>query len=250
MNDKIEQIIDKSERGLVELKTACDNMVNGQFISIDGYVQDILMIIAKSQILQDTVKKSMQGFDFKSVLRKSIVKTGHITRLILPSVRTTQIAFAVHLFYAFDTKQINVSNFLKKYFYSDFGITASYASFVKSIVAPFEKGMLGEHLSAKSGKYEHVDDIRLTEMQVKNILMSLYDFRKAVKAESGLYDQDKAEILTYIDFMGNEVNTGRYSSVSGAFSSLRNISCSMRLSSNYFENEIKIEQVLNENGCK
>lgn len=248
MTSELKNYLTDSDEAVFSFLAACDDMSNTKFVMAERKIKELLMLIAASTTLHVIVAHACRGFDFKSSFTNARVKTGQVISLLTPSEREEQIAFAVNLLYAFDSEVVKFSEFLEEYYFTGNGVAFAFTSFVRNVILPLRKSVESAFIEMKSGKRPFIDDIRLSDSQLNVIYTVLAELRHYVTLEPAITPIEQGELLTYIDGIGNSLNSGRYTPVRGMFTALRNVSTTLYLSRSYFEREATVDAILSENG--
>ncbi|MBQ7227127.1 MAG: hypothetical protein IJX05_01850 [Clostridia bacterium] len=140
----ISKYIDYGDAPIVEFYRVCEEMPNVKFILAERKISELLMIIATSSKLQDVIARAVKGFNFRSALTNARIRTGRRQTLLMPTDARQQIAFAVNLLYAIDTKALPLQDFIEEFYWSQSGINFSFSLFAHSVVLPLRASVEAE----------------------------------------------------------------------------------------------------------
>ena len=119
---------------------ACDELVEGNYMSAERKISDVLRAIASSDALTQIFSHVTSDFDYIAAKRRYLrAPSGGSVRgeAFLPTARNEILAFVFCLLVEFDGGSMNFSDFLIRYFYEDGSYTASYAHFAGRMIRPF-----------------------------------------------------------------------------------------------------------------
>ena len=135
---------------------ACDEMIEGNYVSAEWKISETLKAIAASENLTQIFSHVTSDFDYIAAKRRYLRAPSNGAargEAFLPTARNEIIAFVFCLFVEFDGGSMNFGDFLLRYFYEDGSYTASYAHFADRMIRPFrdivrdcfpEYGKMGE----------------------------------------------------------------------------------------------------------
>ena len=139
-----EKYVDDSDECVYAFRRACEDMSDVKFITAERKISELLMLIATSSKLQAIVANASRGFDFKEAFVKARVKAGKRFSLLPPVKPRELIAFAVNLLFAFDTRAVDLQDFLEEYYYSGNGIGFAFTAFSRNVIVPLGDAVVGE----------------------------------------------------------------------------------------------------------
>ncbi|MCL2540658.1 MAG: hypothetical protein FWE53_04530 [Firmicutes bacterium] len=130
---------EQEQQRISEFYEACSNLGGAKFILADARLGKILRAVSASQTLIDIVSDCINGFSFESELSKAQVKNQLKTiGFRMPFEREKVIALGFCLLNEFDSKRIDLHQFLFEYFGSnDAGASECFDKFVTAVIVPF-----------------------------------------------------------------------------------------------------------------
>ncbi len=147
----------KSDELLLFLQRA-DEFIEGKYIVADVKIVNLLKAVASSETLLAIFKNCLDGFDFEQAkekyLPKSKVHSENRGEFILPSNVKELLAFVFNVLVSLDSKAIDFSDFLTRYFYEDGSFSSSYNSFISTVVKPFRNAVKTVMESVIEGKIQ------------------------------------------------------------------------------------------------
>lgn len=118
-----------------------NDLLESKYIVADIKVIGVLKAIAASDTMVAIFKNCLSGFDYEAAKKKYLVKNKYLAEdkgeFILPSSSRDLLAFVFSILVDIDARKIDLSQFLNKYFYEDGSFSASYATFLDSMIKPF-----------------------------------------------------------------------------------------------------------------
>ena len=111
-----------------------DSMVASKYILIDRKISDVLLSIADTREVYNTIAECMINFDFKTEWQRAIA--GQVFKL--PETDERKIAFIFCMLNNIDDKNINITAILDRYFSYDKNVS-SYDNFCKNIISEFKR---------------------------------------------------------------------------------------------------------------
>lgn len=129
-----------SENAINDFSRACNEVATAKFILAEKKISELLQIIAGSKKLFSIIQSSTESFDFKKELKKAV----NGREFILPSGRRKQIALVFSLLYSFDTKKLDIQQFIHNHFSAD-NVNGEFAVFGATLIANFRKNVEDEY---------------------------------------------------------------------------------------------------------
>ena len=183
----------------------CDEVMQSKFILADTKIGDLLKSIASSDLLYAFFREITRDFDYPGAKEKYMnygYASSQKRRLLFPSDPSEKLAFIFCLLVDLDNKSIDLSDFLREYFYEDGSVYESYYAFCNQVIKPFKndvKGIFrggmpveGIPAAAKAAKAE----------EEKDILSVVAEERDAVFS-SRLPDEKKVDALIILNALEN-----------------------------------------------
>jgi hypothetical protein len=128
----------KDELHLFLLKT--DELLTSKYILAEIKIVGVLKAIASSKTIMDVVRGSLKNFDIDFAKDKYLVRSSYDSsrgEFVMPENSGDMIALAFSLLMAVDSKELELGEFLKEYFYADGSLFASYNEFLTKVIKPF-----------------------------------------------------------------------------------------------------------------
>ncbi len=141
---EFEKYVVDGDEPVHEFCKACREMADVKFITAERKISELLIQIATSSELQAIVASASRGFDFKEAFAKARVKAGKRYSLLPPVKPRELIAFAVNLLFAFDTRAVDLQEFLEEYYYSGNGVGFAFTAFARNVIVPLGDAVFGE----------------------------------------------------------------------------------------------------------
>lgn len=217
--------------------TKADELIESQYILVDVKIVGLLKAIASSETLIAIFKNCLSDFNVNEAEKKYLVKSPYLSdnkgEFLLPSNSKELLAFVFHILMELDSKNINLSEFISKYFYEDGSTSAGYSAFITKMIKPFRNTVKALMESVIDGKVqdpilalmeeearrlEEEEQERIREQKEKEIAKKTYgESIKAIKnllltdktkvKESRLKEDEKEEIILAIDMLANVVES-------------------------------------------
>ena len=111
-----------------------DSMIASKYILIDRKISDVLLSIADTREVYNTIAECMINFDFKLEWQRAI--SGQVFKL--PDTDEKRVAFIFCMLNNIDDKNINITEILDRYFSYDKNIS-SYDNYCKNIILEFKR---------------------------------------------------------------------------------------------------------------
>lgn len=238
--------MDKSEE-LNLFLTRADELIESKYIVADVKIVNLLKSIAASETLLAIFKNCLADFDVDAAKKKYLVKSEYLSNekgeFIMPDSSKELLAFIFCILMEIDSKQIELSDFIKKYFYEDGSYSAGFSTFVNAMIKPFRntvkaitesviEGRLQDPIEAlteeearrKREKEQKEREERLEkETSLKTYGESLSALRKILLAdklkikESKLKPQAAEELTLVIDMLANVIESSDKDAITYAF---------------------------------
>ena len=149
--------MDKTEE-LNTFLARADELIESKYIVADIKIVNLLKSIASSETLLAIFKNCLTDFDFEDAKKKYLVKSEYLSsekgEFILPDSSREILAFIFCVLMAIDAKEIELSDFIKKYFYEDGSYSAGFATFVNAMIKPFRNTVKSITESVIEGKIQ------------------------------------------------------------------------------------------------
>lgn len=228
-----------------------DEFIEGKYILADIKIVNLLKSIAGSDTLIAIFKNCLDGFDFEEAKRKYLIdskfQSENRGEFILPLNSRELLALIFNLLLKFDSKEIEFSDFLSRYFFEDGSFSSSYSAFVNGVIKPFRdslnaimesviEGKLQDPIEAfceAEKKKEEEKQKRLIEEEknrelerrqngenIKQIKEILLKDKLKVK-EKKLAEKVEYEILLIIDMLANVVESNDKDAIVYAFTAYK-----------------------------
>ncbi len=235
----------REELDLFTLKA--DEFIESKYILADIKIVGVLKAIASSETLLALFKNCLTDFDYHEAKKIYLVKNrlmgGDKGEFILPPNSRDLLAFIFNILMDIDSKNIELGEFINKYFYVDGSFSSGYDAFVNAMIKPFRnsvkmlmesviEGSLQDPVEAlveeenRRKKQEEVDEENAKKEKellkkaygasVKAIKEILVADKQKVK-NSKLNEQSKKEIFLTVDMLGSVIDSEDKDAVEYAF---------------------------------
>ena len=228
-----------------------DEFIDAKYIIADIKIINVLKTIAASETLIAIFKNCLTDFDYNKAKKNYLVKSKFLAEdkgeFILPPNSRELLAFIFNILMDIDTKRIDFSNFLTKYFYVDGSFSASFEAFKNAMIKPFRnsvevimesviEGKVQDPLEAiteheewlvKEKKLEEEKLAKEKELSQKKYYNSVKSIKEILLKDktniknSKLKDDVKKEIVLVIDMLANAINSEDKDAVEYAFVSYK-----------------------------
>ena len=122
-----------------------DDFANSKYILADIKIVNLLKTIASSDTLLALFKNCLTDFDYYSAQKKYLVKSQYLGankgEFILPPNSRELLAFVFNILMDIDAKNIDLAEFLDKYFYVDGSFSSGYEAFINGMIKPFRNSV-------------------------------------------------------------------------------------------------------------
>lgn len=214
-----------------------DELIESKYIVADIKIVNLLKSIASSETLLAVFKNCLTDFDFEAAKKKYFVKSEFLSdekgEFILPDSSRELLAFIFCVLVSIDLKEIELSEFIRKFFYEDGSFSAGYQTFVNAMIKPFRNTVKSIMESVIDGKIQDPVDALCEEEErqkrekelkereerleketsVKTYGESLSALRKILLRDklkvrqSGLKEKEKEELTLVIDMLANVIES-------------------------------------------
>ncbi len=199
-----------------------DDLLSSKYILSEIRITAMLKSIASSETLMAIFKSSLDGFDYENAKSKYLIKNQYLAdtkgEFVQPTTLKDLLAFILNILYDIDAKNIVLSDFLSKYFYSNGSCFEQYNAFLHQMIKPFKIAVVEIMDKVLSGQIEDPiafisreeekkvkDDINAKKSygeSIKKLKEILFIDKKKIK-ESKLDDGQKEEMTLIIDMLAN-----------------------------------------------
>lgn len=214
-----------------------DELIESKYIIADIKVVNLLKAIAQADTLIAIFKNCLADFDYENACKKYLVKSPYLAEnkgeFVLPQSSKDLLAFVFNILMDIDAKNIDLGDFLNKYFYVDGSYSSGYSDFITKMIKPFrgtvkllmesviegkvqdpveaiceqEKKRAEQEAIAKEKQQKEEELSKKTYYEkVQKIKDILLQDKTKVK-ESKLSDDDKEEIILIIDMLANVIES-------------------------------------------
>ena len=132
-------IMTNSDEAITDFFRSCDDTAAAKFILAEKKISTLLQVIASSKKLFAIMANATQSFDFAAELKKAV----RGKEFVLPTGRKKQIALVFSLLYSFDTKKLDLQEFIHNHFESD-NVNEEFSAFGSVIIGSFRANVLDE----------------------------------------------------------------------------------------------------------
>ena len=122
----------------------CDEVMQSKYIMADSKIGELLKCIVSSDLLYAFFRDVTKNFDYGAACEKCMnyVPQGDSRKkLLFPEDPVEKIAFIFCLLADFDSKAIDLGEFLQEYFYEDGSFFASFYAFSNQVIKPFRNAV-------------------------------------------------------------------------------------------------------------
>lgn len=129
------------ENAFIEVfKQKCDEVYSGGFIMCEQKIHELLVFIAKNEVLYSIVSKCTDGYDYHTAKYKCLVNDFGEKTVKIPADRRDAIAFCYSLLFEIYSGKVMMSELLDNYFDGN-GYKERFSSFWVFIVKRFSQDM-------------------------------------------------------------------------------------------------------------
>ncbi len=224
-----------------------DEFIEGKYILADIKIVGVLKAVASSETLLALFKNCLTDFDYFEAKKKYLVPNrlmgGDKGEFIFPPNSRELLAFIFNILVDIDAKNIELGEFINKYFFVDGSFSSGYDAFINAMIKPFRnsvkmlmesviEGSLQDPIEAlveeetRRKKQQEVDEA--LSKKEKELLQKAYGASvKAIKELllldkqrvkiSRLKDEVKNEVTLVIDMLANVIDSEDKDAVEYAF---------------------------------
>ena len=227
-----------------------NEFIDSQYILADVKIVNLLKTIATSPTLLALFKNCLTNFDYAEAKKQYLIKSPFVQdkgEFVLPKTSRELLAFIFNILVDIDAGNINLGEFLDKYFYVDGSAYSAYASFLNAMVKPFKssvkilmesviegklqdpveafneeetKRIQEENLKAEEEKREKERSKKAYAESLKSLREILIADKKKVK-ESKLNEKEKFDLTLIIDMLANVIDCTDKDAIEYAFIAYR-----------------------------
>lgn len=214
-----------------------DELIDSKYIIADIKIVNLLKAIASSNTLVAIFKNCLQDFDYEGAYKKYLVKSPYLAEnkgeFILPTSSRDLLAFVFSIIMDIDAKNIELGEFLNKYFYVDGSYSSGYNDFITKMIKPFRSTVKVLMESVIEGKVQDPVEAILEQEKKKEeqealnkqneekqkelsqktyfnkikLLKEILLKDKTKIKQSKLNQLDKEEIILVIDMLANVIES-------------------------------------------
>ncbi len=174
-----------------------DEFVDSKYILADVKIVNLLKAIASSETLLALFKNCLNDFDYEKAKERYLVKSPYLSEdkgeFVLPSSSREILAFTFCILMDIDSKKIDISDFIKKYFFENGSFSESYSSFINSMIKPFRNTVKVLIESVIEGKLQ--DPVEAFTIEEKKRQEKKEEERKKAKLAKELSEKTYASAL-------------------------------------------------------
>lgn len=126
---------------LLPFNNACDELVAGKYILIDLKIASILNIISQDEKLLNIVNSCLKDYDFETQSKQLMISNHERVYFALPNSDKEVVAFVYSLLYNFQTKRIDIYEFLKVFYNAENGSNKEFSEFTTTVITPFKNAI-------------------------------------------------------------------------------------------------------------
>lgn len=143
---------------LLPFNNACDEFISGKYILIDLKISSILNIISQDEKLLNIVNSCLKNYDFATQSKQHMINNDERTRFSLPDNDKDIVAFVYTLLYRFNTKMLDLYDFLKVFYNAENAGSKEFGDFAQTIITPFKNAINSifekRHVLVESSDYQ------------------------------------------------------------------------------------------------
>ena len=225
--------------------------IDSKYILADIKIVNLLKAIASSDTLLALFKNCLTDFDYEEAHKKYLVKSQYLSsdkgEFVLPASSKELLAFTFSLLVDFDAKNIDMGNFISRYFYVDGSFASGYDAFINAMIRPFVSAIKTLMESVIEGKLQDpvealteeenrrakaLEDERMQKEKEKELSLKTYgesvkkikeillSDKQKVRAKK-LAEDKQEEMLLVIDMLGNAITSEDRDAIIYAFVSYK-----------------------------
>ena len=122
-----------------------DEFIESKYILADIKIVNLLKVIASSETLLALFKNCLTDFDYFEAQKKYLVKNrfqgGNKGEFVLPPNSRELLAFIFNVLVDIDAKNIELGEFINKYFFVDGSFSSGYDAFINAMIKPFRNSV-------------------------------------------------------------------------------------------------------------
>ena len=122
-----------------------EELIDSKYILADVKIAGLLKAIAASDTLMALFKNCLTDFDYQLAKKKYLVKSKYLSadkgEFVLPPNSRELLAFILCVLVDIDSKALDLSEFINKYFFEDGSFSSGYELFVTSMIKPFKNSV-------------------------------------------------------------------------------------------------------------
>ncbi len=224
-----------------------DDLIESKYILADIKIVGVLKAIASSDTLIALFKNCLTDFDYEQAKKNYLVKNRYLGgdkgEFLLPPNSRELLAFIFNILMDIDAKNIELGEFINKYFFVDGSFSSGYDAFINAMIKPFRNSvkMLMESVIAGSlqdpvealveeetrrKKLQEEDELNAKKekellekaygLSVKTIKELLLEDKQKIKG-SKLKNDVKLEITLIVDMLANVIESEDKDAINYAF---------------------------------
>ena len=183
-------IMSDSDERLNDFRLACDEAAAAKFILAEKKISELLQIIAGSKKLFNIMADATQNFDFAAELKKAV----NGREFVLPTGRKKQIAIVFSLLYAFDSKKLDLQEFIHNHFESE-NVNDEFARFASVILGNFRANVCDEFRAVPEPQPAPEPEEEKPVREEEKNFFEFNFFSQGAENESGDFDKIQASSL-------------------------------------------------------
>lgn len=177
-----------------------DELIDSKYILADIKIANLLKSIALSDTLLALFKNCLTDFDYVSAQKKYLVKSQYLAadkgEFILPPNSRDLLAFIFTVLVDIDSKRIDMSAFISKYFYVDGSFASGYDAFITGMIKPFKNSVKMLMESVIDGKLQ--DPVEALNEEEARRERERIEFEKEQEKEKELLEKTYGKSLKAI----------------------------------------------------
>lgn len=219
MERTIYDIMTDDPSKITEFSSACDDMLNTQYILVQGRISAILKTIATSKILYNFFDRILQNFDYKETA-KNCTSVSEM-RIKLPNSPQEIAAFVFCVLLDIDKQNIELIDFLQ--FFGGNDLNQSYKNFLKEFITPFKDSVLlalNEQQQKQQQQQQIIDKENQRKQMELNFERYMSTFIERIKSDTGLSPATKDDLILLCNKFIEAVKSDDYKASNNLFTKL------------------------------
>ena len=165
-----------------------EELIDSKYIIADVKIAGLLKSIAASDTLIALFKNCLIDFDYQLAKKRYLVKSQYLSsdkgEFVLPPNSRELLAFILCVLVDIDAKNLDLSEFINKYFFEDGSFSSGYELFITAMIKPFKNSVKVLMEGVINGKLQ--DPVEAMLEEEKKRANKLEEEEKAAQKEQAL----------------------------------------------------------------